>query len=64
MSVFDLYHFDKETFTVKPVLVADSMKQTTCLKQACIQFPKQAKYIEMYLIKQAPVLSKQILIIP
>ena len=35
--------------TVKPVLVATSIKQATCIEQACSQFPKKGKYIEMYL---------------
>ena len=26
--------------TVKPALVATCMKQATCIKQACIQFPQ------------------------
>ena len=52
------------TSTVKPVLVATSIKQATCIKQACVQFPKQANTLKCTCIKQAPVLSKQILIIP
>ena len=28
--------------TVKPVLVATSIKQATCIKKACIQFWKKA----------------------
>ena len=50
--------------TVKPVLVATSIKQATCIKQACIQFPKQANTLKCTCIKQAPVLSKQIFIVP
>ena len=50
--------------TVKPVLVATSIKQATCIKQACIQIPKQANTLKCIFIKQAPVLSKQILIVP
>ena len=50
--------------TVKPVLLATSIKQATCIKQACIQFPKEANTLKCTCIKQAPVLSKQILIIP
>ena len=46
--------------TVKPVLVATSIKQATCIKQACIQFPK----LKCTCIKQASVLSEQILIVP
>ena len=48
---------------VKPVLVATSVKQAACIKQACIQFPKKANTLKCTCIKQAPVLSKQILII-
>ena len=36
----------KATFIVKPVLVATSIKQATCIKQACIQFPKQANMLK------------------
>ena len=50
--------------TVKPVIVATSIEQATCIKQACIQVPKQANTLKCTCIKQAPVLSKQILIIP
>ena len=50
--------------TVKPVLVATSIKQATCIKQACFQFPKQEDSLKCTCIKQAPVLSKQILIVP
>ena len=32
--------------TVKPVLVATSIKQATCIKQACIQFPKKANTLK------------------
>ena len=51
-------------YTVKPVLVATSIKQATCIKQACIQFPKQTDTLKCTCIKQAPVLSKQILSVP
>ena len=51
-------------YTVKPVLVATSIKQATCIKQACIQFSKQANTLKCFSIKQAPVLSKQIFIVP
>ena len=44
--------------TVKPVLVATSIKQATCIKQACIQISKQATILKCNCIKQAPVLSK------
>ena len=50
--------------SVLPVLVATSIKQATCIKQACVQFPKQANTLKCTCIKQAPVLSKQILIVP
>ena len=51
-------------YTVKSVLVATSIKQATCIKQACIQIPKQASTLKCTCIKQVPVLSKQILIVP
>ena len=44
--------------------MATSIKQATCIKQACIQFPKQAIALKGTCIKQAPVLSKQIMIVP
>ena len=40
---------------VKPVIVATSIKQATCSKQACIQFPKQANILTCTRIKQAHV---------
>ena len=52
------------TGTVKPLLVATSIKQATCIKQACIHSPKKANALNCTCIKQAPVLSKHILIIP
>ena len=51
-------------YTVKPVLVTTSIKQATCIKKGCIQFPKKANKLKFTCIKQAPVLSKQILIVP
>ena len=53
-------------YTVKPVLVVTSIKQAacTCIKQACNQFPKQANTLICTCIKRAPVLCKQILIVP
>ena len=54
----------KKANPVKPVLVATSIKQATCIKQACNQIPKQASTLKCTCIKQAPVLSKQILIVP
>ena len=50
--------------TVKPALVATSIKQATCIKQALIQYPEMANTLKCTCIKQAPVLSKQILIVP
>ena len=55
---FDTVPLFKITYTVKPVLVA------TCIKQACIHFPKQANSLKCTCIKHAPTLSEQILIIP
>ena len=49
--------------TVKPVLVATSIKQATCIKQVCIHFMKKSNTLKLTYIKQAPVLSKHILII-
>ena len=50
--------------TVNPVLVATSIKQATCIKQAYFQFTKQANTLKCICIKQAIALSKQTLIIP
>ena len=51
--------------TVKPLLVATSVKPATYIKQACFQFPKKTNTKGKYTYtKQAPVLSKHILIIP
>ena len=50
--------------TVKPVLVATSIKQATCIKQACVQFPEKANMLQHTCIMQAPVLSKHFFIIP
>ena len=50
--------------TVKSSLVVTFIKQATCIKQACIQFPKEANILKCTCIKQAPVLSKHIFIIP
>ena len=36
----------KNAATVKPVFVATSIKQATCIKQACIQFPIQANTLK------------------
>ena len=46
--------------------MATSVKQVTYIKQACIHFPKQANTLKRKhtCIKQAPVLSKHIFIIP
>ena len=62
MAPIDFHKAFKAT-TVKPVLVATSIKQATCIKQAGIQFSKQADTLKCTCIKQAPVLSKRILII-
>ena len=40
-----------------------SGNQATCIKQACIQFRKQANTLKFTCIKQASVLSKQSLIV-
>ena len=37
--------------TVKPVLMATSIKQATCFKQARIQFPKKANTLKCTCIK-------------
>ena len=60
---FFLRFFDAHT--VKPVLVAFPIKQATCIKQACTlySFPKKGK-LKCTCIKQAPVLSQYMLIIP
>ena len=52
------------TVLVKPILVATSIKQATCIKQAYSQFPKMENTLKCTCIKQAPVLSKHILFIP
>ena len=44
--------------TVKPVLVATSVKQAACIKQACIYVPKKDKYIETYLYKASTCLRQ------
>ena len=62
--VINFFSCSAKCGTVKPVLVATSIKQATCIKQACIQIPKQANALKCTCIKQAPVLSKQILIVP
>ena len=61
-------------YAVKPVLVATCIKQATCVKQAtgvkqaicvkqiCLHFPKKANALKCTFIKQAPVLSKRILL--
>ena len=33
-------------FTVKPALVATSIEQATCIKQASVQFPKRANTLK------------------
>ena len=39
--------------TVNPVLVATSIKQTTCIKQACICFPEKANTLKSSCLQQA-----------
>ena len=56
--------YDLNLHKVKPVLVATSVKQVACIKQACIHFPKKANTSKCTCIYQTPVLSKHILIIP
>ena len=51
-------------YTVKPVLVATSIKQATCIKQASVQFPWRVTTLKSTCIKQAHVFSKHILIVP
>ena len=46
----------------KPVSVATSVKQATCIKQAYIHFPKQAKTLKRICINQASVLNKRVLV--
>ena len=60
MDTFSSYIYDN---TLKPVLVATSIKQATCIKQA-IQFLKQENTLKCTCIKQASDLSKQILVVP
>ena len=44
---------------VKPVLVATSIKQATCIKQECIHFPqKKNKYIKKHLYLASTCLKK------
>ena len=45
------------------VISALRVKQATCIKQACTQFPNQANTLICTCIQQVPVLSEQILII-
>ena len=37
--------------------MATSVKQATCIKQACIQFPEKENMLKCTCIKQAPALS-------
>ena len=64
LSYMDWVMMQYFSFTVKPVLVAPSNKQATCIKQASVQFPKRANTLKCTCIKQAPVLSKHFLIVP
>ena len=50
MDTFSNYIYDN---TLKPVLVATSIKQATCIKQASIQFLKQENTLKCTCIKQA-----------
>ena len=47
-------------YTVKPVLVVTSIKQATCIEQACSQLPKQAATLKCCCIKQAPALASRL----
>ena len=49
---------------VEPVLMATSIKQAICIKQACIQFQQKANTLKSTYIKEALVLSKHIFTIP
>ena len=44
---------EKEPYTVKPVLLVASIKQATCIKQACILFLEKAKMLKCTCINQA-----------
>ena len=48
-----------QSHTVKPVLVATSIKQATCIKQACVRFPKETKTLNSTCVKQAPISDSQ-----
>ena len=61
-SIVKKVNIVKMVYTIKPILEPTSIMQAICIKQACIQFPKQANTLKCTFIKQAPVLSKQILI--
>ena len=58
-----LQHIDRFN-TIKLLIVATSIKQTTCIKQAWIQLPNNAITLNFTCIMQAPVLSEHFLIIP
>ena len=49
----------KKRVKVESVLVATCIQQATCIKQACIHFPKKANALKCTCVKQAPVLRKQ-----
>ena len=43
--------FDTFRYAVKLVLVATSIKQATCIKQTCIQFPRKENTLKCACIK-------------
>ena len=47
----------KDAYTVKPVLVATSIKQATCLKRPVLQFPIVTNKTKFTCIKQAQQFS-------
>ena len=54
----------KDANTVKPALVASSIKQATCIKRPVFRFPIMTDKNKMTCIKQAPVLSKHFSFLP
>ena len=63
LSAFTYITF-KIAHTVKPVLVATSIKQATCIKRPVFRFPVMTYKYNFTCIKQAPGLSKHFLAIP
>ena len=53
------YHklLKSDLFTTKPVSVATSDKQATCIKQACIHFLKKASILNCTTIHSYPIFS-------